>query len=102
MLIFSGFGMLVPLYWILGLILGKTLDLSPYFPAPAPGLIYLALICLAIWFTGKKLNSKVAKVLIDPETGGEVEFKPNHSLFFIKIEYWAFLSLGFAWPLIMM
>jgi len=40
------------------------------------------------WFTGRYLNSRPGKVLIDKATGQEVTLKPNHSLFFIKIEYW--------------
>ena len=42
----------------------------------------------ASWFTGRYLNRRPGKVLIEKATGQEVTLKPNHSLFFIKVEYW--------------
>ncbi|HEY4108223.1 hypothetical protein [Puia sp.] len=48
-----------------------------------------------IWFTGTRLNSPAkARVLIDKQTGREITVKPNHSLFFIKLQYWAFIIGG--------
>ena len=43
---------------------------------------------VALWYIGRWFNSG-EKTLVDPETGEEVMFKPSHSLFFIKMEYWA-------------
>lgn len=39
------------------------------------------------WFVGKKWNT-VEKTLIDEESGEEVIYNPNHSLFWIKMQYW--------------
>jgi len=44
---------------------------------------------LAVWFAGKKLNSTEARTLVDEKTGEKVLLKKEHSLFFIKMEYWA-------------
>jgi len=43
---------------------------------------------VACWFLGRYLHGKPGRVLIDKATGEEVTLKPNHSLFFIKLEYW--------------
>lgn len=40
------------------------------------------------WYFGKKWNNEHGKVLIDKETGKEIELKTNHSLFWIKMQYW--------------
>ncbi|AMP04624.1 hypothetical protein CPter91_2260 [Collimonas pratensis] len=31
-------------------------------------------------------------MLLDQQTGAEVILKPDHSLFFIKMQYWAFIA----------
>lgn len=44
---------------------------------------------------GLRLNGKPPKVLLDEESGERVEVRSNHSLFWIKMEYWgAFLIVG--------
>jgi hypothetical protein len=40
------------------------------------------------WYFGKKWNSEHGKLYIDKETGKEIEVKSNHSLFWIKMQYW--------------
>ena len=48
----------------------------------------------ACWFLGRYLNSKSGRVLIDKATGQEITIKPDHSLFFIKLEYWGPILFG--------
>ena len=48
-----------------------------------------------LWIIGKRLNRNSRRRLIDPETNEEVILKSNHSLFFIKMQYWG-LILGIA------
>lgn len=43
------------------------------------------------WFMGKKLNEEEGRTMIDKATGQEIEVKPNHSLFWIKMQYWGFI-----------
>lgn len=40
------------------------------------------------WFMGKKWNEGEGRTMIDKETGQEVVIKPNHSLFWINMQYW--------------
>ena len=49
------------------------------------------------WFLGRYLHSKPGRILVDKASGQEVTIKPNHSLFFIKLEYWGpiLLVIGF-------
>ncbi|MGE5354863.1 MAG: hypothetical protein ACM3PT_01370 [Deltaproteobacteria bacterium] len=43
------------------------------------------------WYFGKKWNHGHGRILIDKETGKEVELKSNHTLFWIKIQYWGII-----------
>jgi hypothetical protein len=48
------------------------------------------------WFMGNKWNNIEGQVFVDKETNEEVEFKPNHSLFWIPMQYWGYILGGFA------
>ena len=48
-----------------------------------------------LWIIGKRLNRNNLRRLIDTKTNEEVILKINHSLFFIKIQYW-WLFFGIA------
>jgi hypothetical protein len=56
----------------------------------------LILSAVAVWFVGKKLNSKQGKILIDPETNAPVEIKNKHTLFWIPMEWFAVVIAAFA------
>jgi len=60
--------------------------------------IPLAMLLGAIPTTlvGMKLNNKPARVLVDSDTGEKVEIKPEHSLFWIPMQYWGVILCGFA------
>ena len=60
--------------------------------------IPLAMLLGAIPTTivGMKLNNKPARVLVDAETGEKVEIKPEHSLFWIPMQYWGIILCGLA------
>ncbi|MDR1648415.1 MAG: hypothetical protein LBR88_10380 [Zoogloeaceae bacterium] len=47
-----------------------------------------------LWFGGRWLNNRPGKRLLDPESGETVEIKGCHTLFWIPMQYWAFI-----WPL---
>lgn len=40
------------------------------------------------WFMGKKWNEADGRTMIDKASGQEVHLTPNHSLFWIKMQYW--------------
>jgi hypothetical protein len=48
-----------------------------------------------IWIIGKSLNDpKKYRYMIDQRTGREIIVSSNHSMFFIKMQYWAFIIGG--------
>lgn len=61
-----------------------------------PKLMGLCLAALPTWWLGVHLNRAKGKVLIDPETGREVILPNNHSLFFLPMQYWAFVLVAFG------
>ncbi|WP_407140474.1 hypothetical protein [Aquimarina sp. 2-A2] len=48
------------------------------------------------WFFGKKWNTKNSRVVIDEKTNERILLTNNHTLFWIKMEYWGiiFVVLG--------
>lgn len=47
---------------------------------------------VAVYLMGRKLdNTSKSKTYIDKATGRETTVAPQHSLFFIKMEYWAYV-----------
>ena len=93
MLIWSGWGILVPLFMALALILAIPFDGE----ATKYGLAFSQFAAaIAIWFVGRRLNSKPGRMMVDQQTGETVELKSKHSLFFIKMEYWTFIVAAFA------
>jgi hypothetical protein len=102
MVIWSGLGFLVAVVAFLLLLLAEygTEALSgddSYYQAHGwPKLLALWLAGAVIWLLGAYLNRKQGKVMIEKETGREVLLKPDHSFFFIRMEYWGpiLLALG--------
>lgn len=43
------------------------------------------------WFMGKKWNESNKKTVIDKASGQEIILQPNHSLFWIKMQYWGII-----------
>ena len=97
MIIWKGYGFLV---LIIAVAIGATLSLifSNLGSTEDLGAGIGAIISAGvIWIVGKKLNSPTkSRTLIDKQTGQEIIVKPDHSLFFIKMQYWAFIvgSIG--------
>lgn len=91
--IWRGYGFLVPLITIV--LVGVTSVLfSSIFNTTQPyGVCIGALAAaVAIWYAGNSFNSPAKdRVMIDKATGQEFLIKPNHSLFFIKMQYWAYI-----------
>jgi len=53
--------------------------------------------CIASWINvriGVYLNSKPARILIDPKTMEKFELKNHHSFFWVPMEYWSFVSIA--------
>jgi hypothetical protein len=86
MIVWSGKGILSALVLLVTLVL-----LFIILPATQGNLAFiLALFTAAIfsWTMGKKWNGAEGTVVIDKATGREMVIKSNHTLFWIKMEYW--------------
>lgn len=94
MIIWSGFGVLVPImllinslivHFLCSLITGNNKFYNQNSWTHTVVLVLTGVIC---WFLGKYLNRGNEKVYIDKQTGKEVRINRKHSLFFIKMQYW--------------
>lgn len=74
---------------VTNIVTSKIFDEVNYFQthswAQAMGLWLAGVGC---WFTGRSLNGRPGRTVTDKATGADVILKPDHSLFFIKLEYW--------------
>jgi hypothetical protein len=95
MIIWKGFGILVPLIAIFGMVGGTVLASVFGFAEMGLGL-GLGLAAIGNWFIWKAINSQPGKVLVDPQTGQKVILKPTHSLFFIPARFWTWPMALFA------
>ena len=96
-IVWRGAGGLVIIYGILmcllmNIVTGVAFHQNDYFQAhtwaQVAALWGAAALC---WFTGRHLNRKPPRAMIDRATGREVLVKPNHHLMFIKLEYWGII-----------
>lgn len=53
-----------------------------------------------VWLIGRRLNRTQPRQLVDQITGETVTFRKRHSMFFIKLEYWAFVFMAIAAALV--
>jgi hypothetical protein len=107
MIIWSGWGILVIVFLgaallgdvtLVSLVAGAMGHAAPDVPpliARLVGFLPWVGAAAAAWFMGRKVNTKTEKVLIDPETNEPVMLRTGggHSLFFIPMQYWAFIFL---------
>jgi len=56
--------------------------------------LVLFLSAVSVYLIGIKLNNKIGQIVIDKETGQEIELKNTHSLFWIPLQYWGFILFG--------
>jgi hypothetical protein len=48
------------------------------------------------WLMGKKWNEETGRTVVDKATGQEILLKENHSLFWIKLQYWGYIFGAFG------
>lgn len=46
-----------------------------------------------IYLLGKRLDARPGRTMIDKETGKEVVLRGAHTLFFVRLRYWAWISV---------
>jgi hypothetical protein len=92
-IIWKGYGFLVPFITavIMGIVSVVFWQVFPKSIVLGPCLGSFA-SAITIWVIGTKFNSPTKnRVMVDKASGREFLFKPDHSLFFIKMQYWAFI-----------
>jgi len=55
--------------------------------------VCLLLSGAAVWFIGKRLNNRKDEVYSNVKTGALIKLGNQHTLFFIPLQYWAFVCL---------
>ena len=82
------FGMLI----ITELISEAVSGMVDYYQQNSGWLVLLGLLVssLILWPLGRRLNDR-SRAYTDRETGQQIAVRPNHQLFFIKMEYWAII-----------
>ncbi len=95
MLIWSGKGILSVLVLLLTFTLLVSVLPKSYFSYAFSLPFFVAGVFS--WVMGNKWNKKKERVVIDKKSGQKFNLKPNHSLFWIKLQYWGpvFIILGF-------
>ena len=103
MIIWSGLGFLVFVFafacsFAMSLFTNALFGDEYYKTHSWPLAIAMCVAGVLTWLLGNALNRRQSKVLIEKETGREVSFRPNHSLFFVRMHYWGpiLIALGFA------
>ena len=104
MIIWRGFGILVPVIAFAALILGQSLQGGDTTENMTLDQVFLwrslplAIAGVAIWFLGKKFNRKTEMKLEDPETKQPVIISKGggHSFFFIPMEFWGLILFVLA------
>lgn len=99
MIIWSGWGILVPLYAVIGMVVGVASTSAFGVPSPWDGAIGFtlagAVAAAATFFTARKLDAREGRVLLDERTGQRVLLKPSAgSFFFIPTRYWTWILGG--------
>ncbi len=101
LVIWRGYGFMVPVVFIFFVIVLKLLEENLFGPAFKPYFHYgmaAVAVCSAatVWFVGRHYNGAAPRELVDPKTGQTVLLRQKHSLFFIPMEYWAIALVALA------
>lgn len=99
MIIWSGWGILfVPIVALCNVLIifiwHDLFNLEDSHPLIKNFAFVISFLCSGVitWYVGKALNrSPKEQVYIHKESGEEVKFRPRHSFFFIRLEYWGFI-----------
>ena len=102
MLIWKGAGYVVPVATFATLVLTE-LSVERWFGDERyyqhhgwPKFAGLALAALVVFALGTALRRRGAKTLVEKDTGREVVVRPEHTFFFVDVQYWGYLLLVLA------
>lgn len=96
MIVWSGRGILAPLVFIASMFLFVILLGESSIKPEYPFIAAFTITGFFSYFMGKKWNTQEGRTFIDKASGQEVTIRPNHSLFWIPMQYWGFISIGLA------
>jgi len=102
LIIWRGWGVLVPVFIVLGFVVGwgfSSVIPGPHTPytLPVSFLVTGVVAATGIWFTARAIEARPGRVLVDKATGREFKVGANAgSLFFIPTRYWTFIVAGLA------
>lgn len=98
MIVWRGYGILVVLLAVVGMVLGQLgVEALPEGYRPGGGFVGMLLAAALVYGMHRLIDAKQPpRVLIDKDTGQEVVFKPKHDLFFIPVKYWSFVLAALA------
>ncbi|SDF47397.1 MULTISPECIES: hypothetical protein [unclassified Duganella] len=98
MIVWRGYGFLVVLLAVAGMVLGQLgVEALPEGYRPGGAFVGLVLAAALVYGLHRLIEAKQpARVLIDKNTGQEVVFKPKHDLFFIPLKYWSLVLVVLA------
>ena len=94
MIIWSGFGILIPVIVAICAVLSQLLlnaavrDDQYYQSHSWPPLIALTVSAIFVWLLSQRLSRQPSRRLIDPATGKTVLLQRRDSLFFVPVRYW--------------
>lgn len=99
MIIWSGWGILVPLYVVvafgLSLVGVSAIGLAAPWEAAVGFAVAGLLAGAAIFFTARALDAREGRILLDEKTGQRILLKPSAgSFFFVPTRFWAFIVPG--------
>ncbi len=88
----TGWGILAALIPFAGLILVEAILGKEFYQSHVwVQTLAILLGAAGVWYVGNRFNNKPGRVVVDKETGKELELKSRHSLFFIPMQYWSFI-----------
>lgn len=86
MIVWSGRGFLLVIVFIISMILFVNILPDQY--SDLSFVLAFFITGAFAWFIGKKWNEVEGRTMIDKASGQEITITPNHSLFWIKMQYW--------------
>ncbi|HFB66448.1 MAG TPA: hypothetical protein ENJ60_13000 [Aeromonadales bacterium] len=98
MLVWKGMGILVFIITIviaiiMQLVVDQLFGVGTYKTATWPIPVAIAISGIIVGWLGYILNNKPGRILVDPETNESIEFKKEHSLFWIPMQFWGIILL---------
>ena len=93
-------GVVVPLVVsVAGTLIGDAVFGKDQLAANAVFGVCFMLSAPAVWTLGRYLNAKPGRILIDPSTNEQVVLVQKHTIFWMKLEYFALplMALGAYW-----